>query len=251
MRLQLIRNATLRLNYGGQRILIDPYLAPKHSRPSFTGRSFNPLVDLPIPPEEVVAGIDLAIVSHLHSDHFDSVAQELLPKGTPLICRAGDEAAIGALGFTAVTPLAAPLRWQGVDIAPAPGEHGSGDVLAVMGSVTGLIFQVEDEPTIYWAGDTILTPAVMETIASIRPDIIVIHACGAVWGDSQTLIVMDAVQAVEVCRSAPRATVVATHMDALDHATVSRADLRAAAQQAGIPDDQLRIPADGESITIA
>jgi hypothetical protein len=91
---------------------------------------------------------------------------------------------------------------------------------------------------------------VLETIAGIRPEVIVIHACGAVWGEAQTLIVMDAAQAIEVCRSAPSATVIATHMDAVDHATVSRPDLRAAARQAGIPDDRLLIPADGESITI-
>jgi L-ascorbate metabolism protein UlaG (beta-lactamase superfamily) len=251
MRLQLIRNATLRLDYGGLRILVDPYLAPKHSRPSYAGRFLNPLVDLPIPPEEVLAGIDLAIVSHLHSDHFDPAAQDLLPKGTPLVCRAGDEATIRALGFIAVTPLVGPLRWQGVDIAPAPGQHGSGAVLADMGAVTGLILQGVDEPTVYWAGDTILTPAVLETIAGIRPDVIVLHPCGAVWGEAHTLIVMDAAQAVEVCRSAPWATVVASHMEAVDHATVSRSDLRAAAHQAGIPDDRLRIPADGESIIIA
>jgi L-ascorbate metabolism protein UlaG (beta-lactamase superfamily) len=35
MRLQLIRNATLRLTYHGQLILIDPYLAPKHTLPSY------------------------------------------------------------------------------------------------------------------------------------------------------------------------------------------------------------------------
>ena len=42
MLLQLIRNATLRLRYAGHTLLIDPDLAAKHSRPSFTGRSPTP-----------------------------------------------------------------------------------------------------------------------------------------------------------------------------------------------------------------
>ena len=56
---------------------------------------------------------------------------------------------------------------------------------------------------------------------------------------------MDAVQTIECC-VVSEAIVVATHMEALDHATVSRADLRNAAQAAGVSDDRLRIPLDGE-----
>jgi L-ascorbate metabolism protein UlaG (beta-lactamase superfamily) len=35
MQLQLIRSATLRIEYAGHTFVIDPYLAAKHSRPSF------------------------------------------------------------------------------------------------------------------------------------------------------------------------------------------------------------------------
>lgn len=47
MKIQLMRSATLWMEYARQRFVIDPYLAAKHSRPSFTGKSPNPLVDLP------------------------------------------------------------------------------------------------------------------------------------------------------------------------------------------------------------
>lgn len=33
MQIQLIRSATLRIDYAQQRFLIDPYLAPKHTMP--------------------------------------------------------------------------------------------------------------------------------------------------------------------------------------------------------------------------
>lgn len=248
MELQLIRSATLRLKYAGQRFVIDPYLAAKHSRPSFTGRSPNPLVDLPCSPLDVIAGIELVIVSHLHSDHFDPAAQELLPKDVPILCQPGDETRIAAKGFLQVTPVVESLSWRGMTITRTPGQHGSGDVLAEMGPVSGFIFQAENEPTVYWAGDTIWYPGVADTLARLQPQIIITHSCGAVWGE-QILIVMDAAQTVAVCRAAPQSTVIATHMDSLDHATISREGLRQCAGANGIEPGQLRIPLDGEVLS--
>jgi len=59
-------------------------------------------------------------------------------------------------------------------------------------------------------------------------------------------IVMDAEQTIAVCKLAPRAKVVATHIDALDHGTISRENLRIYARKNGISSDQLLIPDDGQ-----
>jgi L-ascorbate metabolism protein UlaG (beta-lactamase superfamily) len=37
MRIKQVRNATLRLGYGGTRFLMDPYLAKKDAYPGFEG----------------------------------------------------------------------------------------------------------------------------------------------------------------------------------------------------------------------
>lgn len=63
-------------------------------------------------------------------------------------------------------------------------------------------------------------------------------------------IVMDAAQTLAVCRAAPGRRIVAIHLDSLDHGEVSRQDLRAKARAAGIPDTQLLIPEDGESLEL-
>lgn len=249
MQLTLIRNATLRLSYAGYLLLIDPYLAPQHSLPSFTGKSPNPMTPLPLPAEDVVADAELLLVSHLHTDHFDAPAQELLPKDIPLIHQPGDEARITAAGFTNLTPLIDSVQWHGLSFTYVPGEHGSGEVLKMMGRTMGFVLRAEGEPSVYWAGDTILTDDVRATIERERPDVIVTHSCGAVW-NTDVLIVMDAAQTAEVCQLAPWATVVATHMEALDHSTVTRADLREAADAANISATQIRIPADGETLTL-
>ncbi len=250
MKIQLIRNATLRLDYAGHTFVIDPYLAPKHTLPSYTGRSPNPLVDLPIPPENVLADAEFVMISHLHADHFDTVAQGLLPKSMPIYCQSGDEERIRGMGFDHVQSVADEMAWANITIRPTLGRHGSSSaILEMMGSVIGFVLRAADEPTIYWAGDTVLTDEVAATIAQQNPDVIIAHAGGAVWGQDE-LIIMDAAQTVEICRSAPWATVIATHMEALDHCLTSRAQLRATAQAAGIPEGRLRIPADGEIIEI-
>ncbi|UIY28660.1 hypothetical protein LZK73_18140 [Neorhizobium galegae] len=140
------------------------------------------------------------------------------------------------------------LVWQGITITRREGSHGLGPVREKMGSVMGLTLAAPGEPLIYWAGDTVLYPPVLETVERVVPDVIVSHSCGALWdGD---LIVMDAAETIELCRSAPEATVVAAHMEALDHATVSRAHLREAAGSAGIGPSRLLIPADGDVIDL-
>jgi L-ascorbate metabolism protein UlaG (beta-lactamase superfamily) len=248
MKLQLIRNATLKLDYAGHTVLVDPYLAPKHSLPSFTGRSPNPTVELPLEIDDILEGVELVIVSHLHDDHFDSVAMQRVPKHLPLFCQPGDEATIREAGFGNVTPLTGSAIWEGLRLTRRQASHGLGPVVELMGSVMGFTLEAEGEPSIYWAGDTVLYPPVADVLRATRPDIVITHSCGAHWdGD---LIVMDAAETVAVCRAAPDAIVVATHMEALDHATVSRHDLRHAANEKGISTSQLLIPADGETVAL-
>jgi L-ascorbate metabolism protein UlaG (beta-lactamase superfamily) len=248
LKIQLIRSATLRVEYAGHRFVIDPYLAAKFSRPSFTGRSPNPLIDLPCPPEQVIANAEMVIVSHLHSDHFDPAAQELLPKDMSILCQPVDAEQIMGKGFRDVTPIEDKLVWQGITITRVEGQHGSGEVLNDMGRASGFVFQAQHEPTIYWAGDTIWTSVVGETILRLKPQIIITHSSGAVWGD-HVLIVMDAEQTIKVCHAAPASKVIAVHLDSLDHGTVSREDLRRYADEHGVGSDRLLIPLDGETLT--
>ncbi|MFT4182713.1 MAG: MBL fold metallo-hydrolase [Rhizobium sp.] len=249
MQLRLIRNATLKLSYAGRTVLVDPYFAPRHSLPSYTGRSANPLVDLPVAVDDIIDGVELVIISHLHSDHFDSVAKQCIAKSLPILCQPGDEDVIRAAGFTNVTPLEGTTIWQGIAITRRKGSHGLGPVLDKMGSVMGFSLDAPDEPGLYWAGDSVLYPPVTETIAQTRPQVIVTHSCSALWDGVP--IVMDAAETVAICRMSPGSVIVATHMESLDHATVSRLALRQAAQKEGITADRLLIPADGETLSFA
>ncbi len=248
MKIQQIRNATLRITYAGKIFLTDPMLSQKHQFDSFAGISPNPISDLPIPTRDIVEGIEMVLVSHLHIDHFDPAAKDLLPKEITIFCQLGDEERLRKRGFQSVTPVDPFIDWHGIRLTRTQGRHGTGIWGEKMGYVSGYVLQAQGEPTLYWAGDTIWCDEVKKVLTDLRPDIILTHSSGARLPESDP-IVMDAEQTIALCRAAPNAVVVATHMEALDHGTVSRADLRAVAEREGIGADRLLIPLDGEVLT--
>jgi L-ascorbate metabolism protein UlaG (beta-lactamase superfamily) len=248
MNIRLLRNATMRLDYAQRTLLTDPDLAPRHARRSFTGRSLNPMVpmvELPIAVEAILAGIEAVLVSHLHSDHFDAEAQRLIPKDIPLFCQPTDAEILRGYGFQAVIPVDATVEWAGITITRVHGHHGSGTDLDVLGEVCGFLLSAPHEPTLYWVGDSVWYEDVEAALERFQPEVIVTHSSGALW-DAGTPIVMDAQQTLTVCQTAASSTVIAIHLDSLDHGQVSRADLRMAANAAGISPAQLRIPNDGD-----
>lgn len=246
MHLKLLRNATLRLSYAGHEILIDPMLGDKHTLPAFAGKESNPTCDLPVAASEALSGIELVVVSHLHPDHFDETARDLLPKNLSLLVQPGDEAAFEKAGFQHIHPLTDRFEWQGLTFTRTAGEHGSGPILSRMGNVMGFVLQAENEPTVYWLGDTVLTPQVLQTALDVKPDVVVTHSGGAVIAG--TLLIMDDLQTLQLAQQLPEATVVAVHMESLDHCTVSRHGLREAGKAAGLREGQLQVPENGEGL---
>ncbi len=77
MNIRQIRNATLVIDYAGKRFLTDPWFGPQGDFPGFDGTPNshirNPLVDLPVPVEELV-GVDAVLLTHVHPDHWDDHA---------------------------------------------------------------------------------------------------------------------------------------------------------------------------------
>jgi len=253
MRLRLIRNATMLWDYSGRRILTDPLFADRFALPSYSGRSRNPVVDLPLAIDDIMAGVELVLLSHRHSDHFDAAARERLPRTLPLYCQPSDASALEAHGFAHVTPVESSLVWPAGTLTRIIGHHGVGPVEAEMGVVSGFVLQAPGEPTVYWAGDSVLCDETRAAIERYRPAVIITHSCGATWPDGRggrALIVMDAAQTIATSRLAPWARVVAIHLDSVDHATVSRDDLRQTVAAEGL-EGRILIPEDGEELVLA
>ncbi|KPU44281.1 metal-dependent hydrolase [Oxobacter pfennigii] len=249
MKLQLIRNATMGIEYNKHLFLTDPYFAEKLSMPTYAGKSKNPLVDLPFSTEKIMEGVEIILLSHVHSDHFDQTAQAVIPKEFPLLCQPDDETRLNGKGFLNVNPIYDKCDWKGISINRVYGRHGTGEVLEEMGPSSGYLLKAKGEPTVFWAGDTVLCDEVKSFLIENKPDIIIVHACGAEWGN-HVKIVMDEYQTEELLNLLPQSIVIAVHMESVDHATVSRNRLCKYAKEKGMDKNKLLIPQDGEVIDI-
>lgn len=258
VQVQHIRNATAKIKYAGATFLVDPMLAKKGAYPGFqdTYRSHlrNPLIDLPMPAEDIMKDVDAVIVSHTHLDHWDNAAQELLPKGIPLFVQdEADAQTIRAQGFTDVRILDEDIVFRGIHLAKTGGQHGtdamySSSVLAEsLGKIMGIVFQAPGSKTIYVAGDTVWSKEVDQTLANFRPDVIILNTGDARLTGFDDSIIMGKDDTLHAHQAAPNATIIAVHMDALNHTTLSREELREYVKQNNIQDHVL-IPEDGESL---
>jgi L-ascorbate metabolism protein UlaG (beta-lactamase superfamily) len=251
MHLRLIRNATLRLELEGRHLLVDPMLDPAGARPPVANTENerrNPLVELPEPAEVVIAGLDAALVTHLHQDHFDATAAELLPKELPLLCQPEDAERLRALGFTDVRPVAERAELDGITVTRTPARHGSGETAERLAPVSGYVLRDSSGRSLYIAGDTVLYDAVEAVLDEQRPDVVVVNASAARYRGGEP-IVMDADGVVAVARRVPGTRVVAVHLDAINHCVQTRADLHQRLHEEDLT-DHVTVPEDGAAVPI-
>lgn len=257
VQLQQIRNATVKISYGDTTFLIDPMLSKKGTYPGFenTYRSElrNPLVDLPMSVNEIIDGVDAVIVTHTHLDHWDDAAQAALPKDIPLFVQnLADALMIRDQGFTDVRILSK-AEFNGMTLSQIGGQHGTDEMYAVpevaasLGEAMGVVFQAEGQETLYLVGDTIWRDEVDLALADHAPQIVLINAGYAVMDGFDGSIIMGKDDVLRATRAAPDATIVATHMDAINHMALTRDELRAYVQEQGIA-DRVEIPEDGATL---
>ena len=258
LQLQQIRNATAKITYAETTFLIDPMLAKKGTYPGFanTYRSQlrNPLVELPMTVEEVIAGVDAVIVTHTHLDHWDAAAQQLLPKDLPLFVQnAADAEIVRQQGFRDVRILADHAEFGGVKLSRTGGQHGTDPMFAspelaqFLGEAMGVVFQAPGHKTLYLAGDTIWRDEVDQALSEYGPEVIVLNAGYARLDGYEGAIIMGKDDVLRASQAVPDATVVAVHLDAVNHMGLSREELRRYVQEQGIK-DRVEIPEDGEQL---
>jgi L-ascorbate metabolism protein UlaG (beta-lactamase superfamily) len=253
MKILLIRNATIVVEYAGKKFLIDPMLAQKGTYLPFPNsprqNQNNPLVNLPISIDNIIQNIDAVIVTHLHLDHWDDVAKKALPKEIKMFAQNEEDATeIRNAGFQNVEVLQEDTVFEGVQLIKTKGEHGRGEILKRTGLVCGIVFKHSSEKTSYIAGDTVWYEAVQEVIFKNTPEIIVANA-----GDNQFFeggsLVMGKDDVYEVYKAAPKAKIIAVHMEAVNHWALSREQLKRFINEKGITSNVL-VPDDGESYTL-
>ena len=255
LQMQQIRNATVKITYADTTFLIDPMLAKKGTYPGFenTYRSElrNPLIDLPMPADEVIAGVDAVIVTHTHLDHWDDAAQQLLPKDLPLFVQnAADAEMVRKQGFRDVRILNDVAEFGDVKLSKTGGQHGTDQMYATppvaqaLGAAMGVVFQAPLHKTLYLAGDTIWRDEVDQALDQYNPEVVVLNAGYAQLNGFDGAIIMGKDDVLRATQVAPNATIVAVHMDAINHMTLSRQELSEFVRETGIQ-GRVEIPQDG------
>src|SRR5688572_4076910 len=162
-----VGTATVVIRYAGFTFLTDPNFlhAGDHVHLGYgltSRRVTNPAVEV-----EDLPPLDFVLLSHLHGDHFDRVAERKLNKAIPIISTRHATSYLGKVGFTRTHTL---KTWERIDIrkgeanlrlTATPGTHGPGPVGAVLPPVMGSMLDFGDEEggthlRMYISGDTLI-----------------------------------------------------------------------------------------------
>jgi L-ascorbate metabolism protein UlaG (beta-lactamase superfamily) len=155
----------------------------------------NPLVELPMPAEDVLDDVDLCIVTHLHRDHFD----DLVPLDLPILTQPESADELRRRGHTNVTT-------HHPEIPMTRGRHGTGEIGRALGPVSGWVVD-----GVYIAGDTILCDEVHEARDRHQPRATIVNGGGARFLEGDP-IVMTAAEVAQL-----DGTVVVVHLEAINH----------------------------------
>ena len=197
-RVTYVGHATILIEIGGVRLLTDPVLRQRvyHLR-----RRSTPV------PEHLLAGVDAVLVSHLHHDHLDLPSLRRLGAGTRLIVPNGAGALLRKHGFQRVEEMRKGERTSvgGVTVTATYALHDGGrGPFGVQADTLGFIVGdrlVDGKPSIYFAGDTDVFPAMAEMAGSL--DLALLPVWG--WGPTLGAGHMDPQRAAEAAQLlAPR-----------------------------------------------
>lgn len=234
----------------GKKFLIDPMLADKGTLPAFPHSASgdernNPLVELPVSIDELVKDLDAVFLSHLHYDHYDDAAKKFLPKHIKIYVQDdADKKEVESSGFTNVEVLKNGTEIDGIRLFQTQAQHGFGETLNLAGNVHGFVMKHNEEKTLYFITDSVWYEGVQQELERHSPDIVVVNG-----GDNQFVgsgqLIMGKEEIKKVYDTVPNATLVVSHMEGVNHNTLSRKELKQYLSNENLIDKVL-VPDDGQ-----
>jgi L-ascorbate metabolism protein UlaG (beta-lactamase superfamily) len=213
-----IRNATVKINYGGKVFLVDPMFAPKDAYKGFKGTLNShlnwPRVELPFSTNEILKDVDAVIITHTHLDHLDETAIKAIPKDILMFSQdEKDKAYLEKSGFKNVKIMTKNSSFGDVKLSITGGLHGSQELVfkykELLGKVSGVVFSAKNEKTIYLAGDTVFNKDVEDVIKNYNPEIIILNSGDAQLGDGSSIL-MTKEEVLATHKVAPKAKIIPT-----------------------------------------
>lgn len=258
MKLQQIRNATVKLQYDNQILLVDPMLSSKGTLPSMSNKNGNteknPIVDLPNSIEDILSGVTAIVVTHNHIDHWDSEAVNIIRKDMPVFVQDEvDQHSIKNDGFTDVRVINTKTKLHNITFTKTTGKHYENNNVKNMleadfntSKTMGFYLSTPSEKSILFTGDTIWFDGLENNLRNLKPDIVVMNSGGN--GFSVGRLILNSQDVVKINRALPKTLLIASHMEAVNHWTTSRKELAATAEKNGFK-NMLKIPKDGDMLT--
>jgi L-ascorbate metabolism protein UlaG (beta-lactamase superfamily) len=241
-----VGTATVLIRYAGFTILTDPNFlhAGDHVHLGyglFSTRTTDPALEIQdLPP------LDFVLLSHLHGDHFDRVAEKNLNKATPIISTRHATRYLRRKGFAKTRDLE---TWQTVSVVKGkarvrvtalPGTHAPGPLARALPPVMGSMLEfggIEEETTLrlYISGDTLVHERLREIPRRFPEiDLALLHLGGTrVLG---IMVTMDAAQGVEAMRIVDPRTAIPIHYNDYTAFKSPLEDFKKAVSDAGLED---------------
>jgi L-ascorbate metabolism protein UlaG (beta-lactamase superfamily) len=250
-----IGNATMLVRLGGFTFLTDPTFVHRHEKVSIgygmtTTRLTDPAMEIAdLPP------LDFILLSHLHGDHFDQVAQEQLDHALPILTTPAAAHELHGLGFPAATgvetweTVTLTRRHRRLEMTACPARHGPGVTDLVLPDVMGAVVRTDDHAgpprRLYVSGDTLVHDALTEVPRRFPSlDVAVLHLGGTkVLG---VMVTMDADQGVRALRLIDAGTTIPVHYDDYDVFTSGLEDFTSRAEERGLG-DRIRVVERGQT----
>lgn len=205
-----VGTATVLIRYGGWTILTDPNFLHRHEQVRLGyGLRATRLTDPAIVIEDLPP-LDFVLLSHMHEDHFDRVAERKLQRTLPILTTPDAAKSLKRKGFEAAQGLKTWETWtfyKGdslVRITSMPGRHAPGILSRLLPPVMGSMIEFQTPAgttalSIYITGDTLVYDQLRE-IPRRYPeiDLALLHLGGTrVLG---LMVTMDGKQGVEALK---------------------------------------------------
>jgi L-ascorbate metabolism protein UlaG (beta-lactamase superfamily) len=244
-----IRHATSTIEINNRKFLIDPMLSEKESLPPViltVNKLKNPRTDLPICSESIVKNIDYLLLTHLHFDHFDKKAIEILSKKIPILCSKNDCKRLNSLGFSSTYPIdnENEIEIDGIKITRYPAVHGKGLLKYLMGKGSSYLIDYKGFK-IYLTGDCLLTDSLKNNLIRTVPDIVIANAGAAKFKFGKP-ITMSITDIQDISKSLTKSKIFVCHLDALNHCS----ETRNYCKKQILDYSNIYIPNDGEEIEL-
>ncbi len=241
-----VGTATVIIRYAGFTILTDPNFlhAGDHVHLGYglvSRRQTNPAVEI-----EDLPPLDFVLLSHMHGDHFDRVAERKLNKAIPIVSTRHAVAYLKRKGFTSAHAL---RTWENLSIAKGdarvgltamPGTHAPGPLSALLPPVMGSMLEFgaaegETRLRLYISGDTLIHERLREVPRRYPEiDLALLHLGGTrILG---VLVTMDTRQGVEAIRIIEPRTAIPIHYNDYTVFKTSLEDFQRAVTEAGLGD---------------